>query len=156
MSTCPQTRTFKPINHSNLIALEIKLSKTAWDSVCKPEDVDDKVSIFNGVVTQPLKTIRMHPTYKPWMTPSIKAEIKLIHRACAHGNMAQYDLLCAKVEYMIRKAKSNYYQNKAKSFRTGEPAKWYKAIYDLSGVSTRQDGLTANSVITEAALDILY
>ena len=66
--------------------------------------------------------------------------------------MAQYNLLCAKVDDMIWKAKSNYYQNKAKSVRTCDPAKWYKAIYDPSGVSTRQDGLLANSVSSEAAL----
>ena len=86
------------------------------------------------------------------MTPSIKAKIKLRQRAYTRGNMAQYNFLCAKVDDMIRKAESNYYQNKAKSFRTCDPAKWYKAIYDLSGVSTRQDGLLANSVSSEAAL----
>ena len=86
------------------------------------------------------------------MTPSIKAEIKLRQRAYTRGNMAQYNLLSAKVDDIIRKANSNYYQNKAKSFRTCDPVKWYKAIYDLSGVSTRQDGLLANSVSSEAAL----
>ena len=146
------------MNPSNLIALKIKLSKTAWDAVYEADDVDDKVSIFNGVVTQaldgcmPLKTIRIHPTDKPWLTPSIKAEMKLRQRTFTRGNMAQYNPLCAKVEDMIKKAKSNYYQNKAKSFRTCDPAKWYKAIYDLSGVNTRQGGLTANSVVSEAAI----
>ena len=97
------------MNRSNLIALEIKLSKTAWDAVCEAEDVDDKISIFNGVITQaldgctPLKTIQVHPTDKPWMTPSIKAEIKLRQRAFTRGIMAQYNLLYAKVEDMIGK-----------------------------------------------------
>ena len=95
------------MNRANLIALEIKLSKTAWDAVYEAEDVDDKVSIFNRVVTQaldgclPLKTIQIHPTDKPWTTPSIKAEIKLRQRAFTCRNTAQYNLLCAKVEDMI-------------------------------------------------------
>ena len=46
------------------------------------------------------------------MTPSIKAEIKLRQRAYTRGNMAQYNLLCGKVDDMIRKAKSNYYQTR--------------------------------------------
>ena len=54
MSTRPRSRTFRPMNCSNLIALEIKLSKTAWDAVYGAENVDDEVSIFNGVVTQAL------------------------------------------------------------------------------------------------------
>ena len=62
MSTRPQTRTFRPMNRSNLIALEIKLSKTAWDAVYEAEDVDHKVSIFNGVVTQALD----HRQSKEW------------------------------------------------------------------------------------------
>ncbi len=96
------------------------LSKTVWDAVYEAEDVDDEVSIFNGVVTQaldgcmPLKSIRLHPTDKPWMTPNIKAKIKLRQQAFTRGNMSQYNLLSAQVEDMIRKAKSNYYQNKEK------------------------------------------
>ena len=67
MSTRLRSRTFRPMNRSNLIALEIKLSKTVWEAVYEAEDVDDKVSIFNGVVTQaldgcmPLKSIRNPP-----------------------------------------------------------------------------------------------
>jgi hypothetical protein len=118
----------------------------------------DKVSIFNGVISQaldgcmPLKSIRLHPTDKPWMTPNIKAKIKLRQRTFTRGNMSQYNLLSAQVEDMIRKAKSNYYQNKAKTFRTSDPAKWYKAIYNLSGVSSQHEGLTVNSMGSEAAL----
>ena len=86
------------------------------------------------------------------MTPNIKAKIKLRQRAFTRGNMSQYNLLSAQVEDIIRKAKSNYYQNKAKTFRTSEPAKWYKAIYNLSGVSSQHEGLTVNSMGSEAAL----
>ena len=71
-----------------------------------------------------LKTIRTYTLDKPQMTPNIKAEIKLIQRAFSLGNMAQYNLLCAKVEDMIRKAISNYYQNAAKSFCTCDSAKF--------------------------------
>ncbi len=39
-----------------------------------------------------------------------------------------------------------------KSFRTSDPAKWNKAIYDLSGVNSQHEGLTANSMVSEAAL----
>ncbi len=56
----------------------------------------------------PLKSVLSHPTDNPLMTPNIKAEIKLRQQAFA-GSMSQYNLLCVKVEDMIRKAKSNYY-----------------------------------------------
>ena len=42
------------MKRSNLIALELRLSKTVWDAVYEAEDVDDKDSIFNGIVTQAL------------------------------------------------------------------------------------------------------
>ncbi|CAB3977333.1 Hypothetical predicted protein [Paramuricea clavata] len=157
-STPPITKTFRSMKRSNLIALEPRLSRTVWDAVYEAEDVDDKVSIFNGLTSQaldecmPLKSIRLHPTDKPWMTPNIKAKIKLRQRAFTRGNMTQYNLLSAQVEDMIRKAKSNYYQNKAKTFRTSDPAKWYKAIYNLSEVSSQHEGLTVNCMGSEAAL----
>ena len=53
-STRPITKTFRSMKRSNLIALELRVSKTVWDAVYEAEDVDDKVSIFNGVVTQAL------------------------------------------------------------------------------------------------------
>ena len=56
--------------------------------------------------------IRIHPTNKPWMTPNMKAKIRLRQQAFTPGNMSQYNLLCVKVEDMIRKAKSNYYHSK--------------------------------------------
>jgi hypothetical protein len=140
------------MKRSNLIALELRLSRNVWDAVYEAEDVDDKVSIFNGVISQaldgcmPLKSIRLHPTDKSWMTPNIKAKIKLRQRAFTRGNMSQYNLLSAQVEDMIRKAKSNYFQNKAKTFRTSDHAKWYKAIYNMSGVCSQHEGLTVNSM----------
>ncbi len=100
----------------------------------------------------PLKSIRLHPTDKLWMTSNIKAKIELRQRAFTRGNMFQYNLLSALVEDMIRKAKSNYNQNNAKTFRTSGPAKWYKAIYDLSGVNSQHEGLTVNSMVSEAVL----
>ncbi len=48
------------MKRSNLIALELRLSKTVWDAVYEAEDVDDKVSIFNGVVTQALDGSHSH------------------------------------------------------------------------------------------------
>ncbi|CAB4039279.1 Hypothetical predicted protein, partial [Paramuricea clavata] len=157
-STRPITKTFRSMKRSNLIALELRLSRTISDAVYEAENVDDKVSIFNGVISQaldgcmPLKSIRLHPTDKPWMTPNINAKIKLRQRAFTRGSMSQYNFLSAQVEDMIRKAKSNYYQNKAKTFRTSDPAKWYEAIYNLSGVSSQHEGLIVNSMGSEAAL----
>ena len=53
-SAWPITKTFRSMKRSNLIALELRLSKTVWDAVYEAEDVDDKDSIFNGIVTQAL------------------------------------------------------------------------------------------------------
>ena len=50
MSTRPRSKTFTPMNRSNLIALEIKLSKTVWEAVYEAEDVDDKVSIAEFIL----------------------------------------------------------------------------------------------------------
>ena len=53
-----------------------------WEAVYSAQDVDDKVSAFNYIVirtldeTCPLKIVRIRSTDKPWMTPSIKNEIK--------------------------------------------------------------------------------
>ena len=55
---------------------------------------------------------------------------------------------------MIQKAKMNYYQNKAKTLSTHDPARWYKAIYALSGTNTQQNGATEDSMSKEEAFDV--
>ena len=66
-----------------------------------------------GIVddTLPERTVRVHPTDKPWMTPRIKKEIKARQRAYTNGYNDKYKQLCDKVSKLIEKTKESYYRD---------------------------------------------
>jgi hypothetical protein len=82
MKLPPITKKFRPMKPGNLQTLQAEMSKETWESVINAEDVDDKVFIFNTLVTNmldiamPEKSVRVHPSDKPWITPFIKNCIK--------------------------------------------------------------------------------
>ncbi|XP_028409529.1 uncharacterized protein LOC114532151 [Dendronephthya gigantea] len=122
---------------SNLIDLSVHLNRQSWEMVYDADEIDDKVSKFTSMITRildktlPKRTVRFHPSDKPWMTPRIKQEIKARQKAFTSGNRSRYQLLCDKVSSLISSAKKTYYQSKAEDTRVTSPAKWYKIIYEL-------------------------
>ena len=134
MKLPPITKKFRPMKPGNLQTLQAEMSKETWESVINAEDVDDKVFIFNTLVTNmldiamPEKSVRVHPSDKPWITPFIKNCIKERQPAYTKGDKEKYVALCAKVADLISKAKRRYYQDKAKNNRVYDPAKWWELV----------------------------
>ena len=66
---------------ANVKLLGHKLNLEEWKSVFDAHCVDEKVRLFTATLvrhldeTLPVRTIRMQPTDKPWMTPRIKKEL---------------------------------------------------------------------------------
>ena len=83
----------------------------------------------------PKRTVRAHPSDKPWMTPRIKHEIKARQKAFTSGDIPRYKLLCDKVTSLVSNAKNNYYQLKAEGTRETNPAKWCKTIFELAAAN---------------------
>ena len=92
MKLPPITKKFRPMKPGNLQTLQAEMSKETWESVINAEDVDDKVFIFNTLVTNmldiamPEKSVRVHPSDKPWITPFIKNCIKERQSAYTKGD----------------------------------------------------------------------
>ena len=145
----PVTKKVRQMNPRNLDSLQVAMNNESWETVIKADNVSEKVSVFNNIIgnilntVMPERSVRIHPTDKPWITPSIKVHIKKRQNAYTVGNSLEYDALCIKVKNLISKAKYKYYQDKAKNNKYHNPAKWYSSIYKLAGASNPQSTLTA-------------
>ena len=66
----------------NLAVLSRKVILEDWSDVYAVEEIDEKVKVFTSIMltimdeTIPERTVRMHPSDKPWMTSFIKTKIK--------------------------------------------------------------------------------
>ena len=136
----PYTRQIREMKPANVKLLGHKLNLEEWKSVFDAHCVDEKVRLFTATLvrhldeTLPVRTIRMHPTDKPWMTPRIKKELKARQHAYTIGDINEYKKLCDKVSGLISKAKDSYYL-KTKDLRTSQSDKWYKTIYGLATIN---------------------
>ena len=143
-----QVRVMKP---ANLNPLGLKLNQEEWEDVLSAEDVDDKVLAFNSIIknamddTMPLKTVRVHPSDKSWLTPQIKILIRDRQRAYTRGDQEKYNQLKAKVSRLIANAKQKFYQDKAQDLRHSNPGKWYRSIYAMTGADQQHVDITAPS-----------
>ena len=91
-----KVRTMRP---ANIAALTICLNKHNWEAVLNAQGVNEKVEIFTQELTtildetMPMKTTRIHPSDKPWLTPHIKDIIKQRQRAYSKGDMVKHKQL---------------------------------------------------------------
>jgi hypothetical protein len=85
-----------------------------WSDVYAAEEIDEKVNVFTSTMltimdgTIPERTVRTHPSEKPWMTRFIKTKIKARQRAFSRNDQVRYEQLCVTVSRLIPKAKTSY------------------------------------------------
>ena len=100
-----------------------KLSDNPW--------TDELVTSFSSQVTNalnnifPLKTVKLHHTDKPWITPSIKQLIKDRQKAFYRGDKQQWQLLKCKVQSEIKQRKEMFYKDKIQHLRKDDCRKWH-------------------------------
>ena len=88
------------------------------------------------------KTIKKHPTDRPWITSKIKLWISKRQSAFSrHGKDSNaYRHWRNKVQVAIKTAKHHYYQKKVAEVKHVNPAKWWREIKKLAGQDAKQEG----------------
>ena len=93
-------------------------------------ELDDAICMF-----LPQKTIKKHPTDRPWITSRIKLWIgKRQSSFSRHGKDSNaYSHWRNKAQVAIKTAKHHYYQKKVAEVEHVNPAKWWREIKKLAG-----------------------
>lgn len=89
----------------------------------------------------PWKTVRIHPTDRPWTTKRIKMLIKKRQTAFIRDgkDSASYRLLRNKVHWEIRSAKYDYYHHKVSDLEQTDSKKWWRQIKLSTGQDIEQE-----------------
>ena len=118
-------------------------SKNWFDELSDNPGTDELVTSFSSQVTNalnnifPLKTVKLHHTDKPWITPSIKQLIKDRQKAFYRGDKQQWQLLKCKVQSEIKQRKEMFYKDKIQHLRKDNCRKWWNAVNKMSGRSRK-------------------
>nr|XP_054771412.1 uncharacterized protein LOC129279344 [Lytechinus pictus] len=86
----------------------------------------------------PLKTIKLHPTDKPWITPYLKS---LIHQrqVAFHNDRMRWRYLSNKVARNVKFLKSKFYVDRVQKLKRDNPSSWYKNIKIMTGTDKRMN-----------------
>ena len=130
--------------------------------------VDDLTVSFTSHLVEaidrifPLKTVKCHPSDKPWITPAIKKLIKDRQKAFHNHNIPLWRSLRHKVQHVITERKKSFYKIKAQHLRKNDCRKWWKIINKISGKSEKtktfsleRDGKILNDLQLSNALNEL-
>ena len=101
---------------------------------------DDLCNAINIYV--PAKSVKIHPTDKPWMSAEIKSLILERQRACHSGSNERWRLLRNKVRMAICKRKKEFFARKVKSLKTSDPRSWWSLVSKLAGKSSTHSELS--------------
>ena len=87
------------------------------------------------------KSVKLHPTDKPWMSAEIKSLILERQRAYHSGSNDRWRLLRNKVRIAICKRKKEFFARKVMSLKTSDPRSWWSLVSKLAGKSSTDSEL---------------
>ena len=115
-------------------------SSNKWfEDVADLSSASELSSSFTSDVTSavdrffPTKTIKIHCSDKPWMSPALKQLVTKRQKAFRSGDKDQWLYLKNKVRKEISARKESYYFNKVQHLKSSDPRKWWDCIRQFSG-----------------------
>ena len=90
----------------------------------------------------PAKSVKIHPTDKPWMSAKIKSLILERQRTYHSGSNEKLRLLRNKVRMAICKRKKEFFARKVKSLKTSDLRSWWSLVSKLAGKSSTDSELS--------------
>ena len=100
---------------------------------------DDLCNAIN--IYFPAKSVKLHPTDKPWMSAEIKSLTLKRQRAYHSGSNDRWRLLRNKVRIAISKRKKEFFARKVMSLKTSDPRSWWSLVSKLAGKSSTDSEL---------------
>ena len=103
------------------------------DSLTESFNTDVKIAID---IHFPLKSVKIHPTDRPWMTSRIKQFILERRRAFHSNRNGRWRELRTRVRDEIAAKKKAFYSEKLSYLKSTNPRKWCSLVRKLSGKSS--------------------
>ena len=103
------------------------------DSLTESFNTDVKTAID---IHFPLKSVKIHPTDRPWMTSRIKQFILERRRAFHSHRNGRWRELRTRVRDEIAAKKKAFYSEKLSYLKSTDPRKWWSLVRKLSGKSS--------------------
>ena len=144
---------------ANRHALFSCLNTTNWSSLYRMNTCQEQFNLFHSTLTDainsclPVRSVKLHPTDKPWMTAEIKDAIKKRQRAWVNSRSLQYNMYRNKVIRLCKGARSQFYRNSISHLHDTNPKKWWDNIKVMSVLSkpTPLTSITVDGLVLKDA-----
>ena len=114
-------------------------TRTDWSCVQHYTTCNEKLTCFNAILSKaidshlPMRSIKLHPSDKPWINTNIKKLIAKRQRAWLTGHPSAYSFYRNKATKLCRQSRRTYFNSKILNTKDSNPKKWWKNIKALSG-----------------------
>ncbi|XP_028411930.1 uncharacterized protein LOC114534656 [Dendronephthya gigantea] len=131
-------RDYRVSNKRNLISC---LDSVNWTPLIRRNSCDDQLDLFQSVVHGalnsciPMRTVKLHPNDKPWITPAIEESINKRQQAWLNNDLPKFNVYRNKVIKLCKSARRKFYYDKINHMHESNPKKWWDGIKPLSGMS---------------------
>ncbi|XP_072048561.1 uncharacterized protein [Amphiura filiformis] len=145
-------RTVRPLLKPDIHEFGRWITSHTWDEVLNANSTQDKTDAFYSTVHEaierhfPTKVVKLHTSYKPWITPEIKNLIKKRQVAFAEKKMYLWRFLRNKVDRLIDCAKKFDYKDRLQKLKTCDPAGWHKGIQLITNKKKQSPLIAATGI----------
>ena len=119
------------------------ITSFSWDEVFSLDRCEEKFDLFYRIMSDavnrflPLKSLPVHSSNKPWISPKIKFLVARRQQALNRfgKNSHAFQMRRNKVQRAITSVKKFYYDTKVKGLKYSNGGKWWKEVKNLAGIS---------------------
>ena len=132
---------YRPLTDSGLFNFGSWITTENWSTVYQTNDVDYMALSLQNLLRSnyefhfPEKKFKTCSTDKPYVTESFKKLIRKKINFFKAGRITEANSLRKFLKKKLRKAASNYYNNKVKDLYSNKPKQWYRKIKEICGKS---------------------
>lgn len=141
----------RPMKDSAIREFGQWISQHTWDDVMASSSAQEKcdklyASLQNAMDEYlPMKSVKMHPRDKPWVTPYLKSLIGQRQKAFSNDRTEEWKRLRNKVQNKKTELKKNFYKDRVLKLKRENPSSWYKHLKIMTSSKT-----ASNIIIPES------
>ncbi|CAH1259201.1 Hypp2194 [Branchiostoma lanceolatum] len=143
----------RPMREPNLSHFGKWITTHSWNEVYAATTTQEKADAFYSTLTSaiakffPTKSVKLHPSDKPWITPRIKHLIKQRQRTFTPGIPTVMSRFYRyKVQREIRKAKKTFYTIDVEGHKKNNPRSWHNGLKAICNMNKKASRIYAPGV----------
>jgi hypothetical protein len=147
LGTTPEYRTTRVNGHNERVLFASQLQATKWEALYKMDTCEEQFTLFSETINDlldtylPMKTVKVQPSDKPWVTTQYKDLIQQRQHALLSGKLEEYKYLRNRINRMSKYLRSAFYHEKVTDLKDTNCKRWWSNVNLLMGRKSKPNAM---------------